>query len=1006
MKHIQHIVKKTQRFVLLGLLGILLTWAVFPAFTPNASAGKVETGSPDASKSYSLPALRNFNRALLLVKEQYVDPSRLHPREMLLATLEAVNNRTPAVLIAYPSPKEVLVQVGKKKQLFSIEELTSLWDMSFRLRDIFRFVDASLDPSVDRVGVERIAINGMLSTLDPHSILLEPKYFEEVDSKIKGQFGGCGFLLSLRNGEIVIMSALDNSPAQRAGIRDLDKLQQIDGNSTTNMDIDEAITLLRGEPGSAVKLTVLHKGETEPKTITVIRDVIKVDSVTYKPLEGSIGYMRVKSFQANTAHEVREAMDKMEESTGGLKGLIFDLRGNGGGLLDQSVALADIFLDGGPVVFTQGASADNSEEEQASEGNFKPKLPLIVLVDEGSASASEIFAAAIQNRQYGSVFGRTTFGKGSVQIPFAFPDKSALKLTVAQYLTPGKESIQSVGITPDVVLQPVVVKNKESLDLFPDKRLREENLDAHLNDSRTVAHQSAYQMLYLFDAKDPLSQESINSEIKNIVQEDYEINFAARVLRQTKSYGKKAILDSAASVVKQAQEEEEARLQEALQKYGVDWSEGTAKEVPSVTLRVLKPVRAKAGGNLKIELEATNTGKVVAWRVYGLTQSLTGLFAEREFLFGKLSPGESKRWAVEIKIPKDAVPRRDAFKVNLKGNGQHDLGSLDVPVTIEGRPHPILAFSYYIDAEKGLVNDGYVHLGEKTDLVVLVKNEGAGIAEKPLVLLKNLNGSGLFIDVGRQELKSLASGASGSVRLSFTVKKPMELAQLELMLIDSVMSDGWSKKLSLPVKKVPAVAAVKAKGFVKVKATKLAILASPEEGASVIGYAHVGDVLHKTSSVPGMLHVRALDNISGFVSEKDVETLPVSPDTKVKLAAPIEVQYAFSPPQIRLAHSGGILTTNKKKYELGFRVKSQFPVKDAYIFVNDRKADYYALDSKGATDVPFTADIQLKPGVNVITMIARADDTYAQREVVTVYSTAGDPYLAQNSSNEAEAILE
>ena len=433
----------------------------------------VQARPGETPKDYSLSSLRILNRVVLLVKEHYVEPERIKARDMLMSALEAVEKKVPEVLVDNPKGDRIRIQVGKEERYFLLEDMRSLWELSFRLREVFRFLETRVSADVDKRDIEYAAVNGMLSKLDPHSILMEPRVSQEMKLSTRGEFGGLGIVISIRDGYLTVISPIDGTPASRAGIKAQDRIVKIGEDSTINMALDEAVDRLRGKPGTKVIITILRKGEKTPRPVTITRAIIKVDSVTHKLLPDKTGYIKIKAFQGKTANDVQNALDTMvKEAKGKFKGVILDLRNNPGGLLDQAVAVSNVFLDGGIVVATQGARAHDRKEEYARRGKDKLKYPVVVLVNGGSASASEIVAGALKNQNRALVIGEQTFGKGSVQMLYDFPDTSALKLTIAHYLTPGDISIQSVGITPDLALEPMNVEKKEVLNLFPDTYMR------------------------------------------------------------------------------------------------------------------------------------------------------------------------------------------------------------------------------------------------------------------------------------------------------------------------------------------------------------------------------------------------------------------------------------------------------------------------------------------------------------------------------------------------------
>ncbi|MBH2006354.1 MAG: PDZ domain-containing protein [Myxococcaceae bacterium] len=735
-----------------------------------------------------------FNRAMLQIKEQYVQPTRIEPKKMLLGALEAMQREIPEFMYRELSLNEIEIQIVDRTETWKTDLIQSLWDLSFFMRDIFRFIEPSLPKSVDRAEVEYAAVNGSLSRLDPHSVLLEPKFSKEMKLSTKGEFGGLGIVVGLRDGVLSVISPLEGTPADRAGLKALDRILRIDESSTVNLALDEAVDKLRGQPGTAVTLLVQGHGESSHRRVTIIRDRIKVDSISSHKIDKKIGYVKIKAFHSNTASDLKSAIDAL----GSIKGLILDFRNNPGGLLNESVAVSDLFLDGGVVVVTQGSKAFQRQEEKASSGSSKTEFPMVVLVNSGSASASEIVAGALKNRNRALILGEQTFGKGSVQMLYDFPDQSSLKLTIAQYLTPGDESIQSVGITPDILLQPAYLENKRHVILFPLARIREEDLDSHLdNKTRVRQSQPAYTLTYLTQRLG--LEEAQRRAVSSQFHEDFEISLAKRLLLSAEGASRTSLLSSAKSVVAEVQLEESKRIQSDLAKLGVNWEPPSVPSSANVMLRVIGASKAKAGSVLRITLEAKNLGKEPAYQVYGISKSSTSLFAEREFIFGKLDVGQSKRWQSEISIPKDVLPRHDAMKVCLHTNHVQTHRCTNVPIDIQGLPKPILAFSYQIQPTKE---------NSRSKVKVLVRNTGLGASMEPMVLLKNKKKSDLFIEEGRAKLGVLKPGQMKEVVLAFHSEASADArSALQLQIFDAASGEYWLEDLNLEstqwVKKTP-----------------------------------------------------------------------------------------------------------------------------------------------------------------------------------------------------------
>ena len=299
------------------------------------------------------------------------------------------------------------------------------------------------------------AISGMLASLDPHSAYLTPDLYRDLEVETRGSFGGLGIEITIKNGALTVVAPIEDTPAYHAGIKAGDQIIKIDDDFTKDMSLTDAVKRMRGPKGSKIKLTLHRNGVPELFTVSLARDVIRIQSVKSKMLPEGYGYIRVTTFQENTGEGVEKAIDEFEaKDHGKVKGLVFDLRDNPGGLLNQAVKVSDDFLDGGLIVYTQGREENQQQKYFSHKKKDWVDYPMVVIVNGGSASASEIVAGALQDSKRAVILGTQTFGKGSVQTILPLDDHSALRLTTARYYTPAGRSIQAVGITPDVDVAP------------------------------------------------------------------------------------------------------------------------------------------------------------------------------------------------------------------------------------------------------------------------------------------------------------------------------------------------------------------------------------------------------------------------------------------------------------------------------------------------------------------------------------------------------------------------
>jgi carboxyl-terminal processing protease len=334
-----------------------------------------------------------------------------------------------------------------------------------------------VEPVEDKVLLEG-AVRGMLAGLDPHSSYLDSNAFKELQIGTTGEFGGLGLEVGMENGFVKVIAPIDDTPASRGGVHAGDLIIRLDDTPLQGMELNDAVKLMRGPEGSQITLTLLRKGEEKPLRITLTRAIIKVKSVKSQTLEPGFAYLRISQFQAQTGPNMIEAVDKLKKDNNGeLKGLVLDLRNNPGGVLNAAVAVSDAFLEKGLIVYTEGRVKDSQFRFNATPGDVLKGAPMVVLVNGGSASASEIVAGALQDQKRAIVMGTKTFGKGSVQTILPMTNDTALKLTTARYFTPNGRSIQAEGIVPDVVLENVKLAATEQSGI---ELIKESDLSRHL----------------------------------------------------------------------------------------------------------------------------------------------------------------------------------------------------------------------------------------------------------------------------------------------------------------------------------------------------------------------------------------------------------------------------------------------------------------------------------------------------------------------------------------------
>ena len=391
-----------------------------------------------------------------------------------------------------------------------------------------------VEPVDDKTLLEN-AMRGMLSGLDPHSGYLDKEEFKDMNEVTTGKFGGLGIEVQAQNGVVRVVSPIDDTPAAKAGIKPGDLIVKIDDQLVKGLSLNDAVTKMRGDPGTKVVLTVVRDNTPAPLIFDLKRDIIKVASVRSKMLEPGYAYIRIASFQTSTAKNLDDEIAKMKKAADGkLKGVVLDLRNNPGGVLNGAVDVSDAFLEKGPIVSIKGRDKDSNHEFDATPGDELNGLPMVVLVNGGSASAAEIVAGALQDQHRAVLLGSKTFGKGSVQTILPMQNDTAIKITTARYYTPSGRSIQAEGIVPDIVVQPVKVSKIDDADIIEgiheaDLKGRLDNPDEKKKASTAAAAGAA--AAAAVKASDDKSDKSDDADKKDLAIADYELYQALNLLK-------------------------------------------------------------------------------------------------------------------------------------------------------------------------------------------------------------------------------------------------------------------------------------------------------------------------------------------------------------------------------------------------------------------------------------------------------------------------------------------
>jgi len=380
--------------------------------------------------------------------------------------------------------------------------------------NVLSIVKKNYVEDVDTKNLVTGAINGMLSSLDPHSAYLTPELYKELQMDTQGRFGGLGIEITIKNGVLTVVSPIEDTPAFKAGVKPGDMIFKIEDEFTKDMTLVDAVKKMRGPRGTKIKISIKREGVPELIDFTLVRDTIRVQSVRSRTLEEGYGYVRLAQFQERSDRDLQKALEKLAAEKGGIKGLVLDLRNNPGGLLTQAVRVTDLFLDSGLIVYTEGRIESQKQKYFAQKDGTWTDFPMVVLVNGGSASASEIVAGALQDHKRAVVLGTKTFGKGSVQTILPLDDNSALRLTTARYFTPNGRSIQNLGIVPDIIVD--TSSQEAKAEEKKRQSLREENLPGHLpnpqQNSTPQSEQGDKDKEKLVPSSGPTGDESIDND--------------------------------------------------------------------------------------------------------------------------------------------------------------------------------------------------------------------------------------------------------------------------------------------------------------------------------------------------------------------------------------------------------------------------------------------------------------------------------------------------------------
>lgn len=754
---------------------VAIALSLFILFAPrdgrqSAKSRLRDNGSPRRNTSEMY--LESSSAVLLdsivsLVQSYYVDSERVTGGQLISGTMRSLAYAIPALKLD-ESETSISISNGSEVLEFSVDEEMDYQDLLGRLKSLISFceririVDLMNKGDNIMLGSERdestIVVNALLSSLDAHSSLMSKDAYQDLRHDTEGAFGGLGVLVGVRDNVLTVLKPLPRSPASKLGIQKHDKIISINGQMTFGLTLDKLVGYMRGEPGTVAKLVTLRPGAWSPQALDLKREIIEVDSVeAHEHHVGGLHVLRleIENFASRTAKEITDQIRKFRKKYP-VSGIVLDLRGNPGGLLDQAVTVSDIFLDQGVVVTTRGR---REEVERASRDFDEVNFPLVVLMDEDSASASEIVAGALQDNGRAVIVGQPSFGKGSVQTVFELPEQRALKLTIARYFTPTAKSIQNVGIMPDIWIQPIV-KSDANDNLFGQYRYRNEQfLPNHLSAVATP-HLSVRPSI-----KGYFLQES-SGEVDS--KPDPEMDIAMTIFSKLKSsYGFSLpesarrsghALALAMPEVKENLREMSAKSARWLKdKAQVDWITDPFRqpEKAALALQITAPregLLATTGSRLEVPWKVTNLGAQNAENVSVFVQSPIAGLETREVLVGRIPAGQTREGRLKLYIPQTLSIGRHYVNAGIAVDAQalsNAQGEFLIDVKDESK-FSLSANVDFVDGDKSQ-RKGVLEPNENGMLRLVISNPSDEAAEEISIRVSNLGGQ--QVSVPKSEFK-------------------------------------------------------------------------------------------------------------------------------------------------------------------------------------------------------------------------------------------------------------
>ena len=921
-------------------------------------------------RKYNNQSIKIAEDALKHVNKFYLDKSKIDYSKMLEEAVSSLETFLDDVLVEFPQDQggTFAVQVKEKTKKFKEKELPSSNDVAGALGQVVSFVLSNTGAEERAVkNIEYSISDSMMKALDPHSAMIPPDVYKEFLIDTEGSFGGLGIVVGIRDGQLTVISPIEGTPAYRSGIKTKDQIVQIENESTINMPLLEAVGKLRGKKGTRVNLLISRKNFPKPRKFTIVRDTIKIESVEGFDLENDILYLRIRNFQKNTSSDLKKEIKSRPYA---IKGIILDLRANPGGLLSEAEKVADLFLSSGTIMTTKARDYSKTYRATARQPEYKGKV--IVLVNQGSASASEIVAGALKNNKRALVVGKRSFGKGSVQKVFEFEDGAALKLTIAKYLTPGNISIQDSGITPDILLQgSVITAEKVVYNPLPEERENAEETELptpeltikYIDDSLAPQEE---------DEDEIQPDESLTKAQKlEKLESDFYVELSGRLLlAETREQVYSIATDFSATQL----EEIRTRIEDT----GIDWSAGETKKLSLSVQTVPSKAVFKAGEESFLEIEVTNSGSDPIYRLSAVTDCENRIYRDGELLFGKLLPGQSKISKVKFSIPRWATTREDNLKLVFTSSGNKTFTEKNLLVQTVADKRPVYSHNHEVVDDGRFESrgngNGRAELEETVVINVKLKNIGDGISEKTVATLKNLSGDNVFLEKGRVEIENFRPGEIRLAPFRFRQSGEGGETEFELLVMDEDIREIKTQKITLPVSAQERPFSPASANKTAVFKDKSPLLGGTFPGAPTVALAQKNSMVKILGASGRWMRVEGENSVAGWVEEKIVN------ETKNTAQEISLLEETFEKPPLILI-SDLPVSTEASRITVEGSVRDTNRVESVSVW---KKNDKIKLFTPGKNSVPLLFPLTLEEGVNLFTIVAKDEKGMTSKRTLAI----------------------